>query len=128
MVDGQDSVVTLDKRAEFFRDVMQTVLNLSAGAIVFSVTFLHDIVRVGSEKTATPAAPAPQHPGLVITAWIALVVGVVAALAFLFFHALSTKYEKAFSNRMTIAAAVAVGGLISGLVLLVAFGICNLPG
>jgi uncharacterized membrane protein YjfL (UPF0719 family) len=53
---------------------------------------------------------------------------VVAALAFLFFHALSTKYEKAFSNRMTIAAAVAVGGLISGLVLLVAFGICNLPG
>jgi len=29
---------------------------------------------------------------------------------------------------MTIAAAVAVGGLISGLVLLVAFGICNLPG
>jgi membrane associated rhomboid family serine protease len=128
MVDGQDSVVTLDKRAEFFRDVMQTVLNLSAGAIVFSVTFLHDIVRVGSEKTATSAAPAPQHPGLVITAWIALVVGVVAALAFLFFHALSTKYEKAFSNRMTIAAAVAVGGLISGLVLLVAFGICNLPG
>jgi uncharacterized membrane protein YjfL (UPF0719 family) len=89
---------------------------------------LHDIVRVGSEKTATSAAPAPQHPGLVITAWIALVVGVVAALAFLFFHALSTKYEKAFSNRMTIAAAVAVGGLISGLVLLVAFGICNLPG
>jgi membrane associated rhomboid family serine protease len=128
MVDGQDSVVTLDKRAEFFRDVMQTVLNLSAGAIVFSVTFLHDIVRVGSEKTVTAAAPAPQHPGLVITAWIALVVGVVAALAFLFFHALSTKYEKAFSNRMTIAAAVAVGGLISGLVLLVAFGICNLPG
>ena len=128
MVDGQDSVVTLDKRAEFFRDVMQTVLNLSAGAIVFSVTFLHDIVRVGSEKTATAAAPAPQHPGLVISAWIALVVGVVAALAFLFFHALSTKYEKAFSNRMTIAAAVAVGGLISGLVLLVAFGICNLPG
>jgi hypothetical protein len=128
MADGHESVVTLDKRAEFFRDFMQTVLNLSGGSIVFSVTFLHDILRVGGEKMGTTTAPAPRHPDLIIAAWIALVIGVVAALVFLFFHALSTKYERAFSKGMTAAAMVGVGGLVSGLAFLIAFGICNLPG
>ncbi len=40
-----------EKRFEFFQDFIKTLLQLSTGAILFSVTFLHDVVGSGSEKT-----------------------------------------------------------------------------
>ncbi len=120
------SPVSPDKRAEFFRDFIQTVLSLAAGSIVFSVTFLHDILRVG-DSAAGQTQVAPRNPALVLAAWIVLLVGVVASLGYLYFHALSTKYEKAYFNLMVITAGVAIFGLVAGLVLLVCFGIQNLP-
>ncbi len=121
------SPVSPEKRAEFFRDFIQTVLSLAAGSIVFSVTFLHDILRVG-DGSAGHMQVAPRNPALVLAAWIVLLVSVVASLAYLYFHALSTKYEKAYSNLMVITAGAAILGLVAGLVLLVCFGIQNLPG
>lgn len=126
MVDGSSTIVTIDKRAEFFRDFMKTVLSLSTGAIVFSVTFLHDVLHVGESYSGNPAV-LPRHTGLVIASWLALLASVVASVLCLFFHALSTKYEKAFSWPMTVAAVAGGLGLLAGLLLLVCFGVQNLP-
>jgi hypothetical protein len=125
MVDG-GSPVTADKRAEFFRDFIQTILNLAAGSIVFSVTFLHDILRVG-ENSQGHLPTVARHSILVLAGWIALLVSVVASVGYLYFHALSTKYETAYSGRMTFAAGLAIVALVTGLILLVCFGYFNLP-
>ena len=127
MSNGAGSPVSADKRAEFFRDFMHTVLTLSGGSIVFSVTFLHDIVRIGDTASGKPLV-APHDAGLLIAGWVALLVGVVASLVYLFFHAISTKYERAYSAPMTVAVVFGVVGLLTGLVLLVCFGVQNLPG
>jgi hypothetical protein len=120
------SQVSIDKRAEFFRDFMTTVLSLSTGAIVFSVTFLHDVVYTGERTPGTPAGFI-RHSGLLTGGWLTLLAGVVASLIYLFFHALSTKYESAFSNLMTAAAVAGILGLLTGLFLLVLFAMKNLP-
>jgi hypothetical protein len=106
---------------------MRTVLSLSTGAIVFSVTFLHDVVHVGENSSAKPSVLL-AHTGLVVGAWLALLASMIASLVFLFFHALSTKYENAFSNPMTAAAVVGNLGLLVGLLSLVWFAMENLPG
>ena len=36
--------VSLEKQFEIFKEYVQTVLNLSTGSLVLSITFLHDIV------------------------------------------------------------------------------------
>jgi hypothetical protein len=120
------SAVSADKRAEFFRDFIQTVLNLAAGSIVFSVTFLHDILRVG-ENDPTHLPTAARHSLLVLSGWIALLLSVVASVVYLYVHALSTKYETTYSDSMTFTAGVAILALLAGLVLLVSFGYFNLP-
>lgn len=127
MTNGSSEIIGVEKRAEFFRDFMKTVLSLSTGAIVFSVTFLHDVVYVGENSPANRVLPA-QRTGLIVGAWLALLVSVIASLLCLFFHALSTKYKEAFSKPMTLAAIVGILGLLAGLVLLVLFAMKNLPG
>jgi uncharacterized protein YacL len=118
--------VSMDKRAEFFRDFMTTVLSLSTGAIVFSVTFLHDVVHTGVNTPGTPAGFI-QHSGLLTAGWLALLAGVIASIIYLFLHALSTKYESAFSDLMTAAAVAGMLGLLAGLLLLILFAMKNLP-
>jgi hypothetical protein len=59
--------VSAEKRFDLAEGFIKTVLNLATGALVFSVTFLHEIVGIGGDK-----APAViQHRYLVAGAWIA---------------------------------------------------------
>lgn len=126
MSNGNGSQIGAEKRAEFFRDFIQTVLQLAAGSIVFSVTFLHDIIRVG-ENTGGHLPTVAHAAILIVAGWLGLLVSVLAAVAYLFFHAVSTKYEFAYSGWMSSTAVVSVAGLVAGLILLVCFGYKNLP-
>jgi hypothetical protein len=126
MANGDGSTVGAEKRAEFFRDFIQTVLQLAAGSVVFSVTFLHDILRVG-ENSAGSLPTIARHATLILGAWVILLFSVLAAVGYLYFHAISTKYETAYSGWMSVTAAAAVLGLFAGLALLVCFGFENLP-
>lgn len=126
MSNGGGSLVGAEKRAEFFRDFIQTVLQLAAGSVVFSVTFLHDILRVG-ENSPGHLPTVARHAPLIFTGWATLLVSVIASVGYLYFHAVSTKYESAYSGRMNLTAAVAILGLVIGLILLVCFGYENLP-
>jgi len=126
MSNGGASPVGPEKRAEFFRDFIQTVLQLAAGSVVFSVTFLHDVLRVG-ENSSGHLPTVVRHARLILTGWVSLLVSVIASVGYLYFHAVSTKYESAYGGWMNFTAAVAILGLVAGLILLVCFGYESLP-
>src|SRR5713226_6428622 len=107
MTNGDGSPVSVEKRAEFFRDFIQTVLQLAAGSVVFSVTFLHEILRVGESSTGHLPTVA-RHSGFILTGWLSLLVSVIASVVYLYIHAVSTKYENAYGGGMNIAAGTAV--------------------
>jgi len=127
MTNSDPNIVGAEKRAEFFRDFIQAVLSLAAGSIVFSVTFLHDVVGIG--KAARAAAPSvmsiPRAPSLLLLAWSVLTVSVIASIVFLYVHAVSTKYTKAYSWQMQTAAVIASSALVLGLIFLAIFGYLN---
>ncbi|MGC1686702.1 MAG: hypothetical protein WA734_13840 [Candidatus Acidiferrales bacterium] len=125
MTNGIGSTISGEKRAELFRDFIQTVLSLAAGSVVFSVTFLHDVLHIG-DASAGQSPAIPKHSYYVLLAWVALLVAVIAALVYLYFHAISTKYERAYGWPLTIAAIVACFSLVAGLILLIVFGFFNL--
>jgi len=60
--------VGLEKQFEIFKEYIQTVLNLSAGSLVLSITFLHDVVGLGSEGRAGTITV--RHPGILGIAWL----------------------------------------------------------
>jgi len=126
MTNGDGSPVGAEKRAEFFRDFIQTVLQLAAGSVVFSVAFLHEILRVG-ENSAGHLPTVLRHAGFILAGWLSLLASVIASVGYLYFHAVSTKYESAYGGRMNITAGAAVLGLVGGLILLVGFAYKNLP-
>jgi hypothetical protein len=115
--------VTIDKRFEFFQDYVKTVLNLSTGALVLSVTFLHDIVGIGSEHgTAKPI----QCRGLLALTWILFLGSIFGALYYLYFHALASKDSELSARHLTISAVAALAGLFLGLVAFGVFGWLNI--
>jgi hypothetical protein len=126
MTNGDGSPVGAEKRAEFFRDFIQTVLQLGAGSVVFSVTFLHEILRVG-ENSAGHLPTVVRHPGAILAGWLSLLGSVIASVVYLYLHAVSTKYENSYGEGMNITAGAAVLGLVAGLILLVVFAYKNLP-
>jgi hypothetical protein len=115
--------VTIDKRFEFFQDYVKTVLSLSTGALVFSVTFLHDVVGLG-------AGHAVQKPirfrGLLGLTWLLFLASIFAALYYLYFHALASRDSELSSGHLNISALAALAGLFFGLVALGAFGWLNI--
>ena len=115
--------VTIDKRFEFFQDYVKTVLSLSTGALVFSVTFLHDIVGLGSEH----GTPKPiQFRGLLGLTWLLFLASIFGALYYLYFHALASRDSELSAGHLNISAVTASAGLFFGLVALGAFGWLNL--
>ena len=126
MTNGNGSTISVEKRAEFFRDFIQSVLSLAAGSIVFSVTFLHDVLRIGDAAPGRTQM-ALRHPVWLVTAWIILLLSVIASLVYLYVHAVSTKYESAYSNFLARVAEIACASFAVGLILLVVFGFLNLP-
>lgn len=115
-------VVGIEKRFELFEGYIKTVLSLSTGALVLSLTFLHDVLGMG----AGAHAEVPCR-GLLLASWIAFLVSVAASLSYLYFLALAAKYEKAFSSHLKWDAVISCAGLVIGLVLLTAFAWRNLP-
>jgi hypothetical protein len=114
--------VTIDKRFEFFQDYVKTVLSLSTGALVFSVTFLHDIVGLGAEH----GTPKPVHfRGLLGMTRVFFLASILGALYYLYFHALASRDSQLSSGHLNISAVAALAGLFLGLVALGAFGWLN---
>jgi hypothetical protein len=109
--------VTFDKRFEFFQDYVKTVLNLSTGALVLSVTFLRDIVGTRSEHGT--AKPIPCR-GLLALTRILFLGSIFGALYYLFFHALAAEDSELSAGHLNISAVVALAGVFLGLV---AFGV-----
>lgn len=115
--------VGIEKRFELAEGYVKTVLSLSTGALVLSVTFLHEIIGMGSEKAPTKI----EWKGMIVGAWLSLLVSAVAALFYLYHLALAAKYEKEFKKELKWGAIVSSAGLVGGLVLLSFFAALHLP-
>lgn len=127
---GNDSRhVSLEKQFEIFKEYVQTVLNLSTGSLVLSITFLHDIVGLGSEAKsgATIAVHAVHHPNVLGIAWIGFLISIAGCLFYLYFLALFTKDGVDCKNELMVGNIAGLGGFAVGLVCLAAFGWCNIP-
>src|SRR5271168_2922890 len=72
---GSAKRVGLEKRFELAEGYVKTVLGLSTGALVLSVTFLHEIIGVGSAEAPNKIA----WKSLIVGAWVALLVSAMAA-------------------------------------------------
>ena len=115
--------VSIDKRFEFFQDYIKTVLSLSTGALLLSVTFLHDIIGIGSEH----GPPKPiQSRNLLGTSWISFLVSVFGSLYYLYFHALAAKDKDLSTGHLNWSAIASLTGLFLGLLAFGAFGWLNI--
>jgi len=115
--------VGIEKRFDLAEGYVKTVLGLSTGALVLSVTFLHEIIGIGSAE----APKRIEWRSLIIGAWMALLVSVVASLFYLYHLAIAAKYESAYSQELKWSAIVSSAGLVCGLVLMSLFAALNLP-
>lgn len=125
--------VSLEKQFEIFKEYVQTVLNLSTGSLVLSITFLHDIVGLGSEAKSVAAATTANtahtvhHPNVLGIAWIGFLISIAGCLFYLYFLALYTKDGTDCKNELMVGNLAGLGGFAVGLVCLAAFGWCNIP-
>jgi hypothetical protein len=122
LADGPDQV-SLEKRFELMEGYIKTVLSLSTGALILSITFLHDILGFGSDQTRH------QMRGrcLVGGAWICFLGSIIASLFYLYFLAVAAKFENAYSGHLKWGARLSVFGFVGGLVLFGLFAWSNLP-
>lgn len=120
---GNADRVGIEKRFDLAEGYVKTVLGLSTGALVLSVTFLHEIIGVGSTECGKPI----QWKGLIVGAWVAELVSAMAALFYLYHLAVAAKYESEFAKELKWGAIVSSVGLACGLVLLIVFATLNLP-
>lgn len=116
--------VSLEKRYEIFGEYVRTVLSLATGALVLSITFLHDIVGVGSEHAPQSHI---QHPRLLGLSWIGFLVSVAGCLFYLYFLALASNEEKDCNVQLFFGNMIGLGGFGIGLIFLGLFGWLNLP-
>ena len=115
--------VSAEKRFDLAEGFLKAVLNLATGALVFSVTFLHEIVGVGGDK-----APAViQDRFSIAGSWMAFLVSVGAALYYLYFLAVAAKFERGYSAHLRWSSLIAIYTLAAGLLLLGLFAWFNLP-
>ena len=113
----------IEKRFELAEGYIKTVLSLSTGALVLSVTFLHEIIGLGSGRVPERI----EWRGLIISAWIAFLVSAVASLFYLYHLAIAAKYERAFEQELKWGSMVRSAGLAIGVVLLSLFAEIHLP-
>jgi hypothetical protein len=115
--------VSAEKRFDLAEGFLKAVLNLATGALVFSVTFLHEIVGVGGDK-----APAViQDRFSIAGSWMAFLVSVGAALYYLYFLAVAAKFERGYSAHLRWSSLIAIYTFAAGLLLLGLFAWFNLP-
>jgi hypothetical protein len=117
--------VSLEKKYEIFGEYVRTVLNLSTGSLVLSITFLHDVVGLGSEGKARAAAiPAKS---LLALSWLGFLLSILGCLYYLYFLALASNEERDCSSHLVAGNIVGLAGFAAGLVLLAIFGWFNIP-
>lgn len=121
--------VSLEAQFQIFKEYVQTVLNLSTGSLVLSITFLHDIVGLGSEvkSSAATAVHTVRHPNVLGIAWIGFLISIAGCLFYLYFLALFTKDGTDCKNELMVGNIAGLGGFAVGLICLAAFGWCNIP-
>jgi len=103
------------ERAKLFREHIQNVLTLATGALVLSITFLHDI------------APNPVDRGSLRIAWKLLVLAVLWGVAYNYVLAIYTRNEsKPFGYLLAAISVVFHAFFIVALYYLMRFGLANL--
>jgi hypothetical protein len=106
---------SLLERAKFFREHVQTILNLATGSFVLSVTFLHDI------------APKPQHADFLRRSW--MIFGVTILLGLIYNYVLSiyvTIEGKKYGVLLCIISFIFHSSFIAAIYFLFRFGAANL--
>jgi hypothetical protein len=123
-VPNQHAEVSLEKKFEIFGEYVRTVLNLSTGALVLSVTFLHDIVGLGGEGKS----PVVVHANKLLAAsWLGFLISVVGCLLYLYFLALWAEGKRDCSKQLVAGNILGLGGFLVGLIFLAIFGWLNVP-
>jgi hypothetical protein len=122
--------VSLEKQFEIFKEYVQTVLNLSTGSLVLSITFLHDIVGLGSESKSGAGAAAlhtVHHPNVLGISWLGFLVSIAGCLFYLYFLALFTKDGTDCKRQLMVGNIAGLAGFFVGLICLAGFGWSNIP-
>ncbi len=103
------------ERAKFFREHVQSVLNLAAGSLVLSVTFLHD--RAGSAKGTE----------YLRQSWFLLIATIILGLAYNYVLSITTKEhgERYKSLLYAISGAFHLA-FLAAMVCLARFGLNNI--
>jgi hypothetical protein len=102
------------ERAKFFRDHVQTVLSLATGALVLSVTFIHDL------------APEPQHIGRLRASWLLFVVCILLGLMYNYLLAIVADKANDYKILLDIISFFFHLTFLIALVYLTRFGLANL--
>jgi hypothetical protein len=117
--------VSLEKKYEIFGEYVRTVLNLSTGSLVLSITFLHDVVGLGSDSKA-PVATIHGKPLLALS-WLGFLLSILGCLYYLYFLALASNEERDCSGHLVAGNIIGLAGFGAGLVLFAIFGWSNIP-
>jgi hypothetical protein len=116
--------VSLEKKFELFGEYVRTVLSLSTGALVLSVTFLHDVIGLGAEK----AHAVPVHARCLLAAsWGGFLLSVSGCLLYLYFLALWANENRDCTKQLVAGNVAGLGGFLVGLFCLAVFSWLNVP-
>ncbi len=103
------------ERAKFFRDHVQSVLNLAAGSLVLSVTFLHD------------RASAVRGAEYLRVSWYLLIAAIILGLAYNYILSILTKeHGDRYKPLLYLTSAAFHLTFLAAMVYLARFGLNNI--
>ena len=106
---------TLLERAKFFREHVQGIITLAAGAIVLSVTFVHDL------------APKPQHREYLVASWWIFLGTILLGLTYSYVLSIYvTSTSRRYGGLLTCVALLFHASFAVAIFFLVRFGTINL--
>ncbi len=112
---ANDNPESLLEKAKFFREHVQTILNLAAGSFVLSVTFLHDI------------APKTQHADYLRRSWFFFLVTILVGLLYNYVLSIYVSVSaKSYGTFLWIISAIFHLSFVVAIYYLFRFGIANL--
>lgn len=103
------------ERAKFFREHVQAIITLAAGAILLSLTFVHDL------------APQAEHGSYLVTSWWIFLATILLGLSYNYVLAIYVTMEgKRYGHLLMIISFVFHASFVAAIFFLLRFGTMNL--
>ncbi|MGB2605741.1 MAG: hypothetical protein WBC78_19215 [Candidatus Sulfotelmatobacter sp.] len=114
--EGLEAEKLLLERAKFFREHVQAVLNLATGALVLSVTFLHDKPSIRNSRDLR-------------VSWVLLVAAIFLGIVYNYVLAIFTRPGgKRYGTFLTVLSLIFHAAFFAAVVFMSLFGLSNISG